>query len=248
MRKNSVARLLLCVLMLGVWAGWASAGEKVCFDQENPPFMYQKGEAPTGLYPAIISEAFKRMNVPLTVECLPWNRVIAGADAGEWGVGGIYQNEERLKKYDYSAPIFEEKLMIFVMQGNEFSFNGVADLSGKTVGVMRGWSYGDAFDKAVASGSITKEEVESDEMNFKKLIAGRLDAIVAAPETWLGLKGALDKEGKVVMLSTPMTVNKTYLIFNKSAGKTSLLATFSQTVEAMKTEGVIETLAVENFK
>lgn len=248
MRKNIVVRSLLCVLMLGVFATGAVAEDKVCFDQENPPFMYLKDGVPSGLYPALVGEAFKRMNAPVTLECLPWNRVIAGADAGDWGVGGIYQNEERLKKYDYSAPIFEEKLQIFVMQGNEFTFAGVADLSGKTVGVMRGWSYGDEFDKAVAAGSITKEEIESDEMNFKKLIAGRIDALIAAPETWSGLKGALDKDGKVAMLPTPLAVNKTYLVFNKSAGKTDLLTQFSQTVEAMKDDGTIEKLAVENFK
>jgi len=248
MTKNIVVRLVLCVLMLGIWVGGAVAAEKVCFDQENPPFMYQKGDSPAGLYPALIAEAFKRMDVPLTMECLPWNRALAGADAGEWGVGGIYQNAERLKKYDYSEPIFAEKLMIFVLQGSEFAFSGVTDLSGKTIGVMRGWSYGDDFDAAVAAGSITKDEVESDEMNFKKLIAGRLDALIATPETWAGLQGELDKDGKVVSLPTPMAENNTYLIFNKSAGKTDLLTRFNETVAAMKADGTVEKLAVDNFK
>lgn len=248
MIKACALRLFVSCLMLGIWAGGAVAAEKVCFDQENPPFMYQKGDSPAGLYPALIAEAFKRMDVPLTMECLPWNRVLAGADAGDWGVGGIYQNAERLKKYDYSEPIFVEKLMIFVLQGGEFAFGGVGDLAGKTVGVMRGWSYGDEFDAAVAAGSITKDEIESDEMNFKKLIAGRLDALIATPETWAGLQSELDKDGKVVSLPTPMAENNTYLIFNKSAGKTDLLARFNETMAAMKADGTVEKLAVDNFK
>ena len=39
------------------------------------------------------------MEVPLEIECLPWNRVLAGADSGDWGVGGIYMNIERLSQH-----------------------------------------------------------------------------------------------------------------------------------------------------
>lgn len=248
MKSRLVSTVVMCSMLLFAAAGNLLAGETVTFDQENPPFMYLKGDAPGGLYPALVGEAFKRMGEQVKMECYPWKRVIAGADAGEWGVGGIYQNAERLKKYDYSKPIFEEKIMVFALKGGEFQFAGVADLSGKVVGVMRGWSYGDDFDKAAADGKVTKEEIESDEMNFSKLIAGRVDAVLATPETWAGLKDKLDKDGKVVMLATPMTVNKTYLVFNKSAGKTALLEKFNGVIEAMTADGTIEKLAKDSFK
>ncbi|WP_291327504.1 ABC transporter substrate-binding protein [Desulfovibrio sp. UCD-KL4C] len=248
MKKIVLFVMLLASILLMASAGSVLAEETIAFDEANAPFMYLNGDAVSGLYPVLVGEAFKRMNSDVKLECRPWNRVIAGADAGNWGVGGIYKNADRLKKYDYSEPIFEEKLMIFVTKGGEFNFSGVNDLTGKSVGVMRGWSYGDDFDKAVADGKVSKDEVENDKLNFTKLIAGRVDAAIASPETWSGLKAEMDPGGQVVMLPTPLAVNNTYLIFNKSADKKAVLAKFNQIIESMKADGTVEKIAVESFK
>ncbi|MBE1426262.1 hypothetical protein H4684_002926 [Desulfomicrobium macestii] len=40
----------------------------------------------------------------------------------------------------------------------------------------------------------------------------------------------------VIAMTTPMAENNTYFIFNKSAGKTDLLARFNETLAAMKAD------------
>jgi hypothetical protein len=57
-------------------------------------------------------------------------RVLAAADTGANGVGGIYKNAAREMKDDYSAPIFEEEMAIYWQAGKVFDYRSVDDLSG----------------------------------------------------------------------------------------------------------------------
>lgn len=237
--------VVLLVLMTG---GVALTDEIISFDQTNPPFMFQKNGHVQGLYPAIIAEAFRRMGVGVRLQALPWPRALLGADAGIWGVGGLYMTEERLWKYDYSEPIFEERLMLYVLRGREFPFSGIGDLTGKRIGVMRGWSYGDEFDQAVVEGKIIADPVASDQANIGRLLLRRVDAIVAAPETWAVSRESLDPQGLAVALPEPVARNRTYLCFPKSKGLTSLLDRFNAEVRGMRQDGALDRFVHENFR
>jgi hypothetical protein len=59
---------------------------------------------------------------------------------------GIYQNLARMSLFYYSDPIYIETMRVCVKTGHTFPFSGVVDLSGKRVGINRGWSYGEVFD------------------------------------------------------------------------------------------------------
>lgn len=240
--------MVLCVVAgCVVMASSAMPELIISFDEANPPFSLASRGTVKGLYPAIISEAFSRLAEPVTMQALPWKRIIAGADEGHWGVGGIYMNEERLRKYDYSEPIFEDAIKIYVLREKEFRFAAVPDMTGMTVGVMRGWSYGRSFDLAVAKGKIIKSECKNDQTNIHLLLLGRLDAILMASETWAMLREH-DPENRIVELPVPLIVNKTYLIFPKSMQKAELLTRFNSEIRTMRQEGSIESIARSHLK
>lgn len=223
--------------------------EKVMLDNSNPPFMFDGGgKKENGLYPAVLAEAFKRMGVPLEMETVPWKRAISAIDAGEAGVGGIYKNEERLKKYDYSEKLFDEVIMVYAPKGKEFEFKDVSSLNGKTVGVLQGWSYGDDFDAAVKAGKITAETAENDALNFKKLAAGRLDAILAIRESGTANLGAPEIASAVVALPAPLSSSPSFLAFNKSAAKADVLAKFNTALDQMKKDQTMDKLIKETLK
>src|ERR1700761_9115257 len=123
------------------------------------------------------------MGEDVQLSALPWKRALNDAKTGGAGIAGIYKTAERLKSYDFSDKLFDEVVQIYVVKNKGFAFHGVPDLSGKTVGVLRGWSYGDEFDAAVKAGKIRIEEVSGDIQNFEKLAAGRLDAVLAIRES-----------------------------------------------------------------
>lgn len=151
---------------------------KISVDLANPPFMYVKNGKAAGLYPFLVQEVFRKMEIPVTIQPLPWKRAIKEADAGQAGIAGIYKNPEREKKYDYSQALFQEKLVIFVRKENLFSYQKIDDLKGKKIGVIRGWSYGEKFDTAREKGMFVVEEAKGDAQNFKKLLRNRIDCVI----------------------------------------------------------------------
>ena len=209
----------------------------IAVDNANPPFMYNDGGKAAGLYPEMLTAIFSKMNVPVKVTAYPWKRVLKMGKDGDAGIGGIYKNPERLKIFDYSEPIFSERLVLFMNKDKAFDYSGVKDLSGKKVGILLGWSYGTDFDEAKKQRAFTAEEGKSDEANFKKLTQGWLDGVVAielAGQKLIAQKGLQDK---IVMAETPVAINDTYLIFGKNLDKKSLLTQFNTALAGMKADG-----------
>jgi len=214
----------------------------ICVDAANPPFMSSVEGKAAGLYPALIASALQTAGVSAQMDARPWKRCIADIDAGTVGVGGIYKNEERLKKYDFSEQIFVEKMAVYYNKTHALDFTGVDKLYGKKVGVVRGWSYGDDFDKAVKDGKITVDEVAADAQNFQKLAAGRVDAVLAIDEAGTAaLKGG--KFADVEKSTKYLFENPTFLAFNKGTKQTEALAKFNKAVADMKKSGQLNKIA-----
>lgn len=234
---------LLPVLVLAFTTVQASADAiEISVDVENPPFMYLAGGKPGGLYPALILAAFKEAGQAVDISAKPWKRCLFDTDNSKSGTGGIYKNNERLQKYDFSEPIFVEKMAVYFNKTKPLNFDTVADLFGKKVGVIRGWSYGDDFDKAVKEGKIVAEEVKGDQQNFGKLIMGRVDAVLAIDEAGT----ATLKDGKyAAVLKSPRYLfeNPTFVAFNKSQKYTELLVKFNQAVEVLRKSGELGKIA-----
>lgn len=205
--------------------------------------MFSNDGQPAGLYYDLISGVFERMDIPVAIEPMPWTVAVERTDRAEIGLGGLYKNDARLEKYDYSEAILEEKLMVFVRPDKEFAFSGLEDLRGLVVGVNSGWSYGQAFDEARAKGVIAAEEAKSDTENLLKLRAGEIDvAIVDSLAARTIFAKRADLKDSVVELPTPMATNKGYLAFHKDAGKQSLLEYFDYVLSNMKDDGSFDTL------
>lgn len=182
----------------------------------------------------------------MRVEARPWKRAFVEIDKAQAGIGGLYKNAERLARYDFSDPIYTENIAVYYQRARPFAFHSVTDLYGKTVGVLRGWSYGDVFDAAVRAGSITVEEVSSDRSNFLKLKDGRVDAVLAVEEsgkTNLATPGIFG----IDQAATYLASYPVHLAFNKRAAKTELLACFNKALLDMKRDGSFDRIVREEL-
>lgn len=232
MRK--LAGLLVASLVLLSSSLVLAEHPAISFDTANPPFMYSRDGTPAGLYPALISAAFDAMGVKVTLQARPWARVIPELDKGLAGAAGLYKTAERERKYDYSDPIYVEKLMVFYHQSRPVRFAGVDDFRGLRIGVIRGWSYAENFDQARKRQFFVLEESISDEQNFRKLALGRVDAVLAVAEAGTAMMKQFDN---IAVAEVPLAQNPTYLAFAKSAQQTVLLREFNQVLKTMKTRG-----------
>lgn len=223
---NAVTGLTLLILLATPPLLAQTTPIAIAVDSAYPPYMY--GTTPAkGIYPEIIRAAFQEYGIPVAVIGYPWKRALTMGKEGKVAVGGIYQNLERLKIFDFSDPLFTETLVVCVKKGRRFTFRGMIDLKGKRVGINRGWSYGEVFDTARRSGLLTADETADNLANLKKLLMDRVDCIIA--ET-VSLHRILNQKGwrdQIDVLDPPAAVNSAYLVFAKHARQSHLLETFN---------------------
>jgi polar amino acid transport system substrate-binding protein len=216
----------------------------VAVDSQNAPFMFARAGLAEGLYPQLVRAAFQHMDTAVKLEAIPWSRALRQLDQAECGVAGIYRNTERLHKYDFSAALFIERVRLYARRERGLSFAGIADLAGLRVGVIRGWSYGDAFDRARRTGEVTVEEVAADAQNFGKLASGRLDAVLAVEQAGAALLAG-GAYPSVQVLPRPLAVNSTHLAFHKSTHSAALLKRFDDAMEHLRRDGTHDRLVVQ---
>lgn len=234
-------RRLLSGLLLGVGAAGPQAGSKaairVAVDSQNPPFMYTDRDGkPRGVYPVLLRAIFAALGERLELLPLPWVRALNGLDRAEHGVGGLFANQERLAKFDYSQPLLVETVRLYVRRGGLRQFNSLQDLRGLRVGVLRGWSYGDEFDAARQAGWFQVEVVSTDKQNFGKLERDFLDAVLAVEQTG----EAVMTEGSypsVRVAANPVTENPSFLAFHKSTQQRALLERVDAVVARLRATG-----------
>jgi polar amino acid transport system substrate-binding protein len=141
-----------------------------------PPYTGQ--ELPGyGCDSRIVAEAFALEGVTVEYGFFPWARSYRLAASGEWDGTLEWENtpthqEDFYVSRDY---ISKQEWVFFYRRADRFDWQSMADLDGKIIGVTTQYAYSDAFVELREKGTVTFEEAASDESNFKKLLAGRID-------------------------------------------------------------------------
>jgi polar amino acid transport system substrate-binding protein len=169
--------LILFFLLLSAGMAWADDTVMACGETSFPPFNWKEGEKIIGAAPETARLIFKDLG--LDFDCRdrgPWKRCQLYVKTGEVDmfVAG-YMNDER-KQYAVFPKVYlyEDPAAVFVMKGNEFTFEKWEDLSGKKIGRLLGGTLGKDFDTFIEQ-NLRVEYVVSWIQNFKKLELGRID-------------------------------------------------------------------------
>ncbi len=239
---------LICFFVITIcFSGFTHAGEpiRIVVDAYNPPNMYLHDGRASGLYPILLEAIFKHLEQDVSVDAAPWKRAMDMSAQGTVGIAGIYKTPQRLLIYDYSDPMYAELLLVFVKKENTFKFQSVHDLEGKKIGTILGWSYGEEFDSARSQNLFKTEAVNRDRLNFKKLMDGRLDCIVASKESGLH-ELASSNYSDIIQLKKPLLNNPVYVAFAQHAKKKDLLIQFNAALKTLKKTGEYDRI-VEKF-
>jgi len=211
------------------------------FDVGSPPFFDLKNGCPTGIYPLIVGAIFHDAGQPIIGYPAPFRRVLANVDAGLWGAGGILKTPERVLKYDFTESIYTEKVLFYFNRKKINRINSIADLEGKRVGVVHGWSYGNKIDEMVLNKYFSIEPVNSDLINFKKLQLGRIDALITIQDVGYNILSRGDfsdlSPSDINFLS-----NNTYIAFKKNKNNEDLLRRLNISIKKLNNSGRIANL------
>lgn len=157
------------------------------------------------LYQAMFAYFEQDMGVKFEIQRYPWTRLLRHAENGEGLVWAMTKNQERLRIFHYSQPVFRRYVWIATRSDASFKFSSLADLKGKTLGLVRGASYGDQFDEQKGKLFQVEEDVAAPAARMKKLINKRMDVMLFSHRyaTASAVQTYLNSEAKNLHLDMP---------------------------------------------
>jgi polar amino acid transport system substrate-binding protein len=209
---------------------------------EWAPYTYTQGGHPAGFEVDICRAVFASMGVTAQFQGYPWNRCLAllksgGADA----LVSLLKTAEREEFAHYPAENVSVSRTVFAVRaGSAIAYSGdLRDLAAHPIGVISGFSYGEAFDKA---DSLTKDVATNTQEMLTKLVMGRTDlaaenqAVLASTAYWMGLRG------KISFLEPPIHEQMLYVGFTKAKDTARLCEEFSGALARFKQTAAYEAI------
>lgn len=237
----------LVITMILLWATGVSAANSEpplrLVTLEYPPYIKQIGNDAEGLTVDIVKEAFTRIGRPITIEFYPWGRSLSMLAEGEAdGLFTIKKTSERETTMLFPhKPLISQDYVFFVRKGSKTQFNGdFSSLANASIGVVNATSYGAHFDEAAQSGRFKKlDAAHNYDLTFRKLLGGRVDAVICSRLVGLDILKNLNAVDKVQISGPPTETTVSYLVFSMKKNHSELAAIFDLAIESMEKDGTI---------
>lgn len=188
----------------------------------------------------VVREVLETLGYDAEVQLLPWARSLSLVREGRAdAIFTAYRNAERALFLDYSAEVLIPQVVsLYTRVGKGRKYTGDFNaLKGKMIGTVSTISYGKAFDEARNTGVIRTERVESLDLNFKKLMAGRVDYVISNRYSAQVEIERLKLEKEVTELLPPVEVTPSYIAFTKKGRFPALKDEFDKAFRAYVKSG-----------
>ena len=208
---------------------------------EWPPFM-SKDLKHYGILTHIVTESYALEGYKTEYGFFPWARAKVYAEEGTWDCSaGWAKTAVRLKKFIYSDSIMKNSNVFFHLKSFKFDWNTMDDLKGIPIGSTIEYYYGDAFMEAEKSKQILVQRAPSDELNFRKLLKGRIKLFTAGVDVGYSLlqkKFTPEENQLITHHSRPTNVDDLHLIFsNKNERNLQLIKVFNKGLKKLRKSG-----------
>lgn len=137
-----------------------------------PPFV-DPDHPQKGISIEIVTAAYASQGYTLDHKIMPWARAEDAVKKGNIDVlPNTWKTDKRTGYLLYSSPYASNEVKFIKRKGDDFEYNGIDSLSGKKIGIMHGYGYGDVF---MNSAAFKREAVNEFVQNIKKLVNNRID-------------------------------------------------------------------------
>ncbi len=124
-----------------------------------------------GFVTQIVKEAFASEGVSIGLVYLPWKRGYEMTKRGDYDGAFMWRySEERGEHFLFSEPLIENQAVMFHRKGIDFEWTSGESLLGYVIGGTIGYHY-----EFSEYPGVEIDWVESDRVNLKKLLHGRVD-------------------------------------------------------------------------
>ena len=192
-----------------------------------------------GFFSEIVTEAFLRVGYKVEFQYRSWARALEEAKTGNvHGVMDAYWKTERLEYLNYPDVVCQVKEHFIALQDHPVSYSGtLADLKNHTIGVLNASAQADELNAA----GVRTEAIGHQIQNIKKLVTGRIDAMLIPPIIFFYHAERLDarfKVPKVKVLTPPFKIYDMYVAFSKqNPDYRQLTADFNRGLQLIKADG-----------
>ncbi|UZP65891.1 transporter substrate-binding domain-containing protein [Desulfovibrio mangrovi] len=217
--------LLLLVLVLNLPA--AKERLTIVCDIWPPYQMEEQSSAITGFSTEVVTRVLDNMGEKYNpIQAYPWKRALELFQHGN--VDALFSANHTKAREVYalypSVPIVESPWVIWT---RDTAISSLQDLKGKRIGVVSGYSYTREFWEFIQV-YCTVEEVYSDELNFKKLQIGRLDALAAELGNGLHIARNLGATNIFPNRDLQIKTDGLYIMFKRSSTSPEFINRFSE--------------------
>ncbi len=216
----------------------------VVVDDYSP--YIDKSKSNNGFMTEIVVKAFELSGIQPKIEFRPWKRIEEveidkmNALSFAW-----IKTEERQNKWLFSDNIMSATTVFITLKGSRFSWKTIDDLKPYRIGISRGYSYGEAFDKRMSEFQVF--EAANDEQNIRKLVAKRIDIYPVDPYVgaqFIREKLTPDEAATLEVVSTPsLSDDSMHAICAKSYSDCeSILNKFNAGLAKMRENGALKSI------
>lgn len=240
--------LLFCLLSGAVdrlAACKARGSLRVAMEGSYPPFNFvdPKTGQITGYDADVARLIGQRLDLKVELIPTPWTDILDGLVAGRYDivVSQVIMSPKRSLIIDFSEPYTYSGAQLIVRNNAETVYTSLADLKGRTVGVLRGSIY-EVRARAVAGVSVRSYPASAE--NLQDLAFGRIDAALndSLMVAWLAGNSTLPiKPGPMVW-----TGNRIGVAIQK--GNPALKAAIDQALTRAHADGSLTKLSRKWFK
>ncbi|THB81568.1 MAG: hypothetical protein D3926_01395 [Desulfobacteraceae bacterium] len=230
---------LLIVSTVSWFAGMTFAGQKtirlatVEWEPHYGPNLKKQG-----YISEITREAFNRVGYDVEISFMPWKRAMHDTRRGHFdGLLGLYYTKDRESWVAYTDEISSNKIVFFSKKGRHISYSKLKDLRRYKIGIERGFTYGEVFDNA---SFLQKEPVRNIDINFNKLINGRVDLVAASEMVFMHMITTrhADARKKIEIVEPPLGVDGIYNgIIRKKKGWEQIISDFNIGLSMIRKDG-----------
>jgi polar amino acid transport system substrate-binding protein len=228
---------LLVTLALALAAAAAAGAEErriTVVYTEWYPYTYEENGRARGFEIETVQGVLARMDIRGDFRRLPWKRCLKMLEEGRADALVSLLKTPGREAYTIFPPesVSVSKTKFFIRADRDIRYGGsFENLRGRTVGVIAGFSYGTAFDRAA---SLRKEEAKDAEALIRKVISGRNDL---AAENLVVVRTLAEKMGvekQIRFLNPPIHTQNLYVGFSRVRNLGKLAGDFSAALRKFK--------------
>lgn len=211
-----------------------------------PPFL-DPNHPQQGVAIELVREALATQGHQLNFSFVPWQRALDGVKEAEYDVlVSAWKTQEREAFLEFSDAYLHNDIKFIKAKGVPFEYAGLDSLSGKTIGTVRGYGYGDAFEKA---SNFKRDEAATLMPSILKLIGGRIDLTL---EDEVVAKSLISKENPALLeqiefVAAPLSSNGLHVAAGlKNAKHAEIIEAFNKGLQIIKANGTFDEVLQRN--